>query len=149
MRAVRVKARFFITVFFTVFVATNLPGQAVQGLASVRVASGLNQPRFVSSPPGDYNRLFIVQKTGQVWILNLPNGTLNTTSFLDISARITTASEQGLLLCLAGHTFLQVNGVPFKSHHQGDGQFDAAIYDHRHHDCRWRWLVPIRRRERR
>jgi len=71
--------------------------QAVTGLSAVRVASGLSQPLFVTAPPGDYNRLFIVQKTGQVSILNLSGGTLNATPFLDISARISTDSEQGLL----------------------------------------------------
>jgi hypothetical protein len=52
---------------------------------------------FVTAPPGDYNRIFIVQKTGQVQILNLSTGVLNATPFLDISARISTVSEQGLL----------------------------------------------------
>jgi glucose/arabinose dehydrogenase len=71
--------------------------QAVPGLTASRVATGLSQPLFVTAAPGDYNRVFIVQKTGQVQILNLSTGILNATPFLDISARISTVSEQGLL----------------------------------------------------
>ncbi len=71
--------------------------QAVPGLTAARIATGLSQPLFVTTPPGDYNRIFIVQKTGQVQILNLSTGVLNATPFLDISARISTVSEQGLL----------------------------------------------------
>jgi glucose/arabinose dehydrogenase len=78
--------------------ATSLCAQAVPGLDAIRVASGLTQPLFVTAPPGDFNRIFIVQQTGQVRILNLATGTMNTTPFLDISARLTaTNGEQGLL----------------------------------------------------
>ena len=72
--------------------------QAVTGLAATRVASGLSQPLFVTSPPGDYNRLFIVRQTGLVHILNLATGVVNATAFLDIHTRLTsTSGEQGLL----------------------------------------------------
>ncbi len=77
--------------------ASKSSAQAVPGLTVSRVATGLSQPLFVTAPPGDYNRIFIVQKTGQVAILNLSTGVLNATPFLDISARISTVSEQGLL----------------------------------------------------
>lgn len=76
---------------------SSADAQAVPGLTVSRVATGLSQPLFVTAPPGDYNRVFIVQKTGQVKILNLSAGTLNATPFLDISSKISTASEQGLL----------------------------------------------------
>jgi glucose/arabinose dehydrogenase len=76
----------------------DVHAQAVQGLDAIRVASGLTQPLFVAAPPGDFNRIFIVQQNGQIRILNLVTGTLNATPFLDISARLTaTNGEQGLL----------------------------------------------------
>jgi glucose/arabinose dehydrogenase len=78
--------------------AVGLNAQTVPGLDAIRVASGLTQPLFVTSPPGDFSRLFIVQQTGQVRILNVATGTLNATSFLDIHSRLTaTGGEQGLL----------------------------------------------------
>ena len=62
-----------------------------------RVAFGLNQPLFVTAPPGDTSRLFIVQKTGQVLILNLRNGKIKAKPFLNIQSRLATSGEQGLL----------------------------------------------------
>jgi len=78
--------------------SSKICGQAVSGLSAVRVAFGLTQPVFVTAPRGDTRRLFIVQQTGQVHILNLATGQLNATPFLDIHTRLTnTSGEQGLL----------------------------------------------------
>src|ERR1700757_272234 len=67
-----------------------------QQLDAIRVASGLSSPLFVTSPPGDFNRLFIVQQGGVIRILNLKTGVLNPTPFLTVS-NILTGGEQGLL----------------------------------------------------
>src|SRR5262249_41074110 len=67
-----------------------------QSLDAIRVASGLSSPIFVTAPPGDFNRLFIVQQGGQIRILNLNTGLLNTTPFLTISG-LQSGGEQGLL----------------------------------------------------
>jgi glucose/arabinose dehydrogenase len=83
---------------FFLSAASNAHGQAVTGLAATRVASGLSQPLFATAPPRDYNRLFIVLQTGQVYILNLATGARNATPFLNIQSRLTsTSGEQGLL----------------------------------------------------
>src|SRR5438270_8691080 len=88
---------------FWALIVLILPGQllfaqTIPGLDAIRVASGLTQPLFVTSPPGDFNRVFIVLQTGQVRILELSTGTLNSTPFLDIHSRLTsTFGEQGLL----------------------------------------------------
>ena len=71
--------------------------QAISGLSAVRVATGVGGVLFVTAAPGDTQRLFIVRKGGQIHILNLATGQLNATQFLNISARISTSSEQGLL----------------------------------------------------
>jgi hypothetical protein len=77
----------------------------------------LTQPLFVVSPAGDYNRLFIVCQTGQIYIFNLGTGLLNPTPFLDISARLTsTFGEQGLL----GLAFDPNYSTPG---HPGNGKF--------------------------
>src|SRR4051812_45792911 len=72
------------------------PAQSVTGLSAVRVAQ-ISQPLFVTAPGGDFDRLFIVSKTGQISILNLSTNKLNTTLFLNIQSRISTVDEQGLL----------------------------------------------------
>src|SRR5207245_9947554 len=75
----------------------GLRAQIVPGLDAVRVASGLTQPLFVTAPPGDTGRLFIVQQNGEIRILNLATGTLNSTAFLTLTGLTDTRGEQGLL----------------------------------------------------
>lgn len=67
-----------------------------QQLDAIRVASGLSSPLFVTAPPGDFNRLFIVEQGGRIRILNLKTGVLNTTPFLTVS-NLQSGGEQGLL----------------------------------------------------
>jgi glucose/arabinose dehydrogenase len=77
-------------------IANEVDGQAVSGLDAIRVASGLTQPLFVAAPPGDLNRIFIVQQNGQIRILHLDTGMLNANPFLTISG-LAVGGEQGLL----------------------------------------------------
>ncbi len=62
-----------------------------------RVAVGLNQSLFALGRGDGTNRIFIVEKGGQVEILDLDTGLLRPTPFLDISASISTDGERGLL----------------------------------------------------
>jgi glucose/arabinose dehydrogenase len=88
--------RRFGLLIFGIFAASNLYAQAVQGLDAIRVASGLSSPLFVTAPPGDVSRLFIVQQGGQIRILNLNTGVMNATPFLTVG-NIVSGGEQGLL----------------------------------------------------
>ena len=63
-------------------------------LAAQTVATGFDQPLFLTSPPGD-PRLFVVEKTGRIHII--ADGRLLSDPFLDLSTKVSTASEQGLL----------------------------------------------------
>ena len=76
---------------------TGLQAGTAPGLDAVRVASGLTRPLYVTAPPGDAGRLFIVQQDGNIRILNLFTGTLNSTSFLTVTGLTDTTGEQGLL----------------------------------------------------
>jgi glucose/arabinose dehydrogenase len=62
--------------------------------ATKRLAAGLDSPLWAGAPEGD-PRIFIAQKNGRVRILK--NGALLAQSFLDISAKVSTGGEQGLL----------------------------------------------------
>ena len=64
---------------------------------ATRVATGLSQPVFAGAPPGDTSRLFIVERTGLVRILDLASNTILPTPFLDLRSQITTVGEGGLL----------------------------------------------------
>jgi len=75
---------------------SGLRAQMVTGLDAIRVASGLTRPLFVTAPPGDSGRLFILQQNGRILILNLATGTLNATPFLALTG-LAAGGEQGLL----------------------------------------------------
>ena len=62
-----------------------------------RIATGLAQPLFVTGRGDGTNRIFIVEKGGQIETLDLDTGLLATTPFLDIASSISTAGEGGLL----------------------------------------------------
>jgi glucose/arabinose dehydrogenase len=84
-------------------------------LTTVRIASSLNRPVFVGSPPGDTERLFILEQNGPIRIVR--NGTLLYEPFLDLSDLVYGPdeggqSEQGLL-GLAFHPNYAVNGTLF------------------------------------
>ena len=64
-------------------------------ISATRVASGLSQPLFAAAPPGDTGRLFIVEKTGAIKILDLNTGSVLGTPFLTVSVDI--ENERGLL----------------------------------------------------
>jgi glucose/arabinose dehydrogenase len=64
-------------------------------VALQEVASGLNFPVYLTAPPGDSARLFILEKGGAVRIVK--GDTLEPTPFLDLTGKVSTGSEQGLL----------------------------------------------------
>ena len=85
-----------------VLVTSESNAQTIPALDAVRVASGMSYALFVTAPPGDYNRIFIVRQSGQINILNLADlaaGTATPTLFLDISSghNLRAGGEQGLL----------------------------------------------------
>jgi hypothetical protein len=59
------------------------------------VVSGLSFPLYLTFPPGDFTRLFVVEKTGGIRVVK--NGVHLPDPFLDLSAQVSSGSEQGLL----------------------------------------------------
>lgn len=72
---------------------------AATPLTTTRVASGLTLPIWVTAPPGDVHRIFVIEKQGRIRIVN--DGVLLTTPYLNIDPIVgggtTIDSEQGLL----------------------------------------------------
>jgi glucose/arabinose dehydrogenase len=73
------------------------PQGEVTSIAATRIASGLDLPLFVASPPGDLERLIVVSKRGTIDILDPQSGTALPVPFLDVSTEISTTGERGLL----------------------------------------------------
>src|SRR3989442_992055 len=59
------------------------------------VTSGLSSPVYLTAPPGDTARLFVVEQAGQIRVVQ--HGQLLATPFLDISNRVASGAEEGLL----------------------------------------------------
>jgi glucose/arabinose dehydrogenase len=96
-------------------------------VTTVRVASGLSMPVFVTAPPGDTQRLFILeQHTGQIRILDLGDLTLNETPFLTVP-NISDGDEQGLL-GLAFHPDYAENGLFYVNVTNGSGDTEIRRY---------------------
>ncbi len=79
------------------FIATQAAAQA-QAIVTTRIAFGLSSPVFACSPPGDMDRLFVVQRGGQIRIIDDLYSTpvKLATPFLSVSG-ITSGGERGLL----------------------------------------------------
>jgi glucose/arabinose dehydrogenase len=76
--------------------------------------SGLSQPVAMTHPPND-KRLFVVQRSGKVRVIR--NGVLKATPFLDLSGRVNTEGEGGLL------------SIAFKPDYARTGRFFVAYVD--------------------
>lgn len=79
------------------------------------VASNLNSPVFLTAPPGDRNRLFIVEQSGAIKVLDRTTGSLLAT-FLTL-AGITSGQERGLL------------GLAFDPNYNANGRFYVHYTD--------------------
>src|SRR5262245_40715715 len=98
--------------------ALTAPAQALDPIKTVRVASGLNRPTYVTAVPGDPTRLFILEQLGSIKILDLATETI-IGEFLNIDALVagpsSTSDERGLL-CLAFHPDYANNGFFYVSY---------------------------------
>jgi len=75
-------------------------------LALVSVAGGLDAPLLVTSAGDGTRRLFVVEQAGRIRLIR--SGTVLATPFLDISSRISSGGERGLL-GLAFHPAYETN----------------------------------------
>ena len=75
-------------------------------LALQEVASGLNNPVYVTSPSGDA-RLFVVEQVGRIRVIE--SGQLIAAPFLDISSRVSSGGERGMF-SVAFHPQYRTNG---------------------------------------
>src|SRR4029077_7439270 len=78
---------------------SNAPGAPPLTSDSLRlvpvVTSGLSSPGYLTAPSGDTARLFVVEQSGQIRVVQ--HGQLLPAAFLDIHTRLVSGGEQGLL----------------------------------------------------
>jgi len=123
---------------FVLFAAVSLaagstPAQDCAGVApanntdlkSVVVASGLTAPVFVTSPPGDSGRIFIVQQDGIIRVKRRGDPPGTTSVFIDLTDRVYfnfSANEAGLLGLAFDPNFAS-NGFFYVNYNRGSGFF--------------------------
>lgn len=93
-------------------------------LALTEIAAGLDRPVLLTAPPDD-DRLFVVEKTGRILIVE--DGTRRPTPFLDLSQAVSSAGERGLL-GLAFHPGYAGNGLFFVNYTDLDGDTRIVRY---------------------
>lgn len=77
------------------------------------IASGFTRPVYITAPPGDTARLFVVEQRGIIWIITTSNNQILGTAYLDISAKTTAGTDERGLLGLAFHPDYATNGFFF------------------------------------
>jgi glucose/arabinose dehydrogenase len=95
-----------------------------QTISLQQFTTGFNDPVEITHA-GD-TRLFVVQQSGQIRILNA-DGTINPTNFLNVSSLISTGSERGLL-GLAFHPQYATNGYFYINYTNTAGNTVVARY---------------------
>src|SRR5207244_1192605 len=70
-------------------------GRAAGGTLQLKRVGNFDSPLYVTSPPGDRRRVFVVGQGGKIWVL--VGGRRLRRPFLDISGLIQSGGEQGLL----------------------------------------------------
>jgi glucose/arabinose dehydrogenase len=90
---------------------------ALSTLQLEKVAEGLTNPVYITSPAGD-PRLFVVEQAGRIRILR--NGRLVPTPFLDIRSSVRSGGEQGML-SMAFHPDYRTNGFFYVNYTDRNG----------------------------
>jgi glucose/arabinose dehydrogenase len=89
------------------------------------IATGLVQPLYVTQPPTDTSRLFVLEQPGRIRVIR--NDTLLATPFLDITSLASNGAEQGLL-SMAFHRNYANNGQFFIDYTDLSGNIQVARY---------------------
>lgn len=116
--------------FSLLLVASLFTGSHAAGAQSLNtelVASGFSSALYVTSPPGDFDRLFVVEQCGLIKIIK--NGATLGSPFLDVTALVTAVcfGEQGLL-GLAFHRDFVSNGRFFVNYTDDTGDTNVVEY---------------------
>ncbi len=89
------------------------------------LARGLDQPLFVTHAGDGSGRLFVVEQTGRIRVLR--GGSLQPGAFLDVSQRITTGGERGLLGLAFSPKYAE-NGRFYVNYTDGNGDTVVARF---------------------
>jgi len=104
----------------------GVPSTPGTSLATTLVASGLAAPVYVTAPPLDPRRLFVVEQAGRIRVVK--DGQLLALPFLDIDAKVSCCGERGLL-SIAFHPDYETNRFFFVNYTDNEGATVIARYE--------------------
>ncbi len=102
-----------------------LPPEGAGTLRLELVESGFASPVYLTTPPGDTARLFVVEQGGQISIIQ--HGVSLPTPFLDITSRVASGGERGLL-SVAFHPSYAANGFFYVNYTDLNGDTRVERY---------------------
>lgn len=101
------------------------PVAGTPNLTSTLVVRGLQSPVDLQAPPGDRDRVFVLEQAGRIRIVR--GGAAVATPFLDIASRVGSGGERGLL-GLAFHPQYASNGRFFVNYTDRSGDTHIAEF---------------------
>jgi glucose/arabinose dehydrogenase len=90
------------------------------------VATGLESPVFVTTPPQRQHQLYVVEQAGRIRVID--DGKLREAPFLDITSQVRSGGEQGLL-SMAFHPHFASNGLFYVDYTDLEG--DTRVVEYR------------------
>jgi glucose/arabinose dehydrogenase len=118
------RSTFIVIILFNLVLGANLIS-AQTPLTTTVVQSGFTSPLYVTAPPGDFERIFVVEQGGRIKIIK--NGNLLPTPFLNLSTKVSCCGERGLL-GLAFHPNYANNGYFYVNYTNTAGNTVVARY---------------------
>jgi glucose/arabinose dehydrogenase len=70
-------------------------GEAAPGDPELTLVGTFSTPTYLTSPPGDAERLFVVEQSGQIHVVR--DGAVLPTAFIDLTSLVLSGGERGLL----------------------------------------------------
>lgn len=117
-------------------------------LFKYEVVNGLTQALFLAVPPGDRQRLFIVERAGRIKIHKHGTSRATVSTFLDITARVNSSAQEMGLLGLAFDPDYQTTGYFWVNYTEiVAGQIYTVIARYRSHAAAPTSLSPRARHE--
>jgi glucose/arabinose dehydrogenase/uncharacterized cupredoxin-like copper-binding protein len=106
------------------------PPVTVSGSAVLDRIGTTERPVFVTSPPGDAGRIFVVDQTGLIRVIR--DGELLPIPFLDLRGKIRFSSEPGLLSMAFASDYAQ-SGLFYVLYNSDSGNGDLHLAEYRRH----------------
>jgi glucose/arabinose dehydrogenase len=105
------------------------PGEPAQGgpLDLTLVVSGLDSPTFITSAPGQGDRLYVTEQAGRIRIVELEGKRVLPEPFLDLTSEVASGGERGLL-SVAFHPNFVSNGLFYVNYTDLDGDTRVAEF---------------------